>query len=90
MYDCGAQPAYGRHHLKKLRNLDMTQIMNLTPSKKLLLHLLVPPSSNIFSMWCQYFGDKILIVKTKLISLNIYFIICGGTTYIVWHCHSAK
>ena len=62
MYDCGAHPAYGRHHLKKLRNLDMTQIMNLTPSKIQLLHLLVPPSSNIFSMWCQYFGDKILIV----------------------------
>ena len=34
MYDCGAHPAYGRHHLKKLRNLDMTQITNLTPSKK--------------------------------------------------------
>ena len=70
------------------------QVTNLTPSKdRLLMHHLVAciaTSDQYFQNVVPIFCDGYLVLEKILISVNIYFIICGATTFIVWHHHGAK
>ena len=67
--------------------------MNLNPSKTKLMHPLMPSISisvQYFQNVVPIFCDGYLILGKILISVNIYFIIFGATTFIVRHRHGAE
>ena len=69
------------------------QITNLNPSNNRLMHHLVPciaTSVQYFQNMVPIFCDGYLILKKILISVNIYLIIRGATTFIVRHHHGAE
>ena len=57
------------------------------------MHHLVPciaTSVQYFQNVVPIFCDGYIILGKILIPVNIYFIVCGGTTFIVWHRRVAQ